>query len=392
MKTLFESARISMHQSIGLTLASLKTHAARYRHWAIAWSGGKDSSTLVTMVIYLIESGQVPRPQSLTVLYADTRLEIPPLAFAAAGMIADMRERGITVRVVQPELDKRYFVYMFGRGVPTPGAHFRWCTGSLKITPMTMAVAQTAAAVGEKLLVLTGVRQGESAMRDGRIAMSCGRDGAECGQGWFQETLPGEACDTLAPILHWRVCHVWEWLKHWATQGQFGDWDTSAIADAYGGEEAEEINARTGCICCPVASKDKALEAVLANPRWAYLAPLKELRSLYEELREARHRLRKPAGEYDARGKKVKNQCRKGPLTFEARRMGLSRVLEIQGRINDAAAEAGRPAIDILNAEEVARIEELIAAKTWPDKWRGDEPVGDAVDGGPLLAALEECE
>jgi hypothetical protein len=39
---------------------------------------------------------------------------------------------------------------------------------------------------GERLLMLTGVRLGESAVRDRRIALSCSRNGAECGQGWFQ--------------------------------------------------------------------------------------------------------------------------------------------------------------------------------------------------------------
>ncbi|MGC8384963.1 hypothetical protein ACP3P8_23010 [Pseudomonas aeruginosa] len=51
------------------------------------------------------------------------------------------------------------------------------------------------------------------------------------------------------------------------------------IADAYGGDEAEEINARTGCTGCPLASEEKALETVLAMPHWAYLAPLRGLKS-----------------------------------------------------------------------------------------------------------------
>jgi DNA sulfur modification protein DndC len=62
-----------------------------------------------------------------------------------------------------------------------------------------------------------------------------------------------------------------------------------------------------------------------------------------------------------------------GPLTFEARLMGLERVLGIQAACN-AAARAGRPEIDLINAEEEARIRELIAAETWPDGWDGDEP------------------
>lgn len=377
MKTLYETQRINMHESIRLTTESLNHYGPLYEHWAICWSGGKDSTTLLTLLLYLLTSGQVQWPKSLTILYADTRMELPPLAIAAQWIIDDLRDRGLKVRVVTAPMDKRYFVYMFGRGVPTPGAHFRWCTGMLKIAPMQEAVQRVYAQTGTKLLVLTGVRQGESAMRDGRIAMSCGRDGAECGQGWFQETLPGEACNTLAPLLHWRVCHVWEWLKHWAPKAEFGDWDTSPIADAYGGDEAEEINARTGCICCPVASKDKALTTILKNNAWAYLAPLLELRDLYEDMRLAKYRLRKPAGETGAGGKLVRNQERKGPLTFEARRIGLASVLDIQARVNDEAWRLKRPRIDIINSDEVARCLQLIEARTWPSGWHGDEPVGE---------------
>lgn len=57
--------------------------------------------------------------------------------------------------------------------------------------------------------------------------------------------------------------------------------------------------------------------------------------------------------------------------------MALDRVLAIQNEININALRLGRPAIDILNSEEEARIRELIAAGTWPDKWDGDEPTAD---------------
>src|ERR1700741_3821676 len=118
--------------------------------------------------------------------------------------------------------------------------------------------------------MLTGVRKGESSIRDGRIAMSCGKDGAECGQGWYQTGLDNELCSTLAPILHWRVCSIWDWLKIFAPSKNYGEWPTAILADAYGGDEAEEINARTGCIGCPLAQKDKALEAIVSIPYWSY--------------------------------------------------------------------------------------------------------------------------
>lgn len=384
-----EEWRISMHESLELTTNSLLAYGSRYRDWGIAWSGGKDSTATLTVVLWLIRSGRVPAPETLTVCYADTRMELPPLSIAAQEIMTRLRAQGVEVRHVLAPMDRRFYVYMFGRGVPPPRPGFRWCTGSLKITPMTEALRQLHGERGRKILMITGVRQGESAIRDGRIAMSCGRDGAECGQGWYQETLPGALCDTLAPLLHWRVCHIWQWLRTWAPKDEFGGWDqTDIIADAYGGDEAEEINARTGCICCPVASSDKALDAIIRQAPWAYLAPLCGLRDLYEELYSNKAlRKRQAPGERLKSGKLIGKQNRLGPLTMEARLMGLALVLEIQDAVN-AGAVYGRPKIDILNAEEEARIHALIAANTWPERWTGNEVNGDAPVDDPSGLSL----
>jgi DNA sulfur modification protein DndC len=389
---IFDEYRITMRESVEYTVNSLLAYGATHRHWAIAWSGGKDSTTLLTVVLWLLDSGRVPWPDSLAICYADTRMELPPLAIAANAVIERLEARGIRVLRVMAPLDRRFFVYMLGRGVPPPRPRFRWCTGQMKINPMSEALRVLHGTCGEKVLMLTGVRQGESAIRDGRIAMSCGRDGAECGQGWYQETLPGEMYDTLAPILHWRVCQVWEWLRTWAPKDEFGGWEAvEIIADAYGGDEAEEINARTGCLGCTVASKDAALDAVLRIPEWQYLAPLKGLRILFEDLFHRKHRLRKQKGETYADGSLFKKQCRLGPLVMPAREMALARVLGIQETVNRDAVRLGRPCIDLLNAEEVARIHELIAANTWPDRWTGDEQRGDMPfdDGCSLFGEME---
>ena len=349
--------------------------------------------------MWLLDSGRIPRPKSLTVFYADTRMELPPLAIAARQIMDDLRERGIEVQVVRAPMDKRFFVYIFGRGVPPPNNNtLRWCTRQIKVDPMSAAVEHMLGIAG-KALMITGVRQGESAIRDARIEMSCSKDGAECGQGWYQQVLPNAKgvrgrIATLAPLLHWRVCHVWEWLKHWAPTAEFGDWSTAMIADAYGGDEAEEINARTGCVGCPLAQEDTALKTVLQNPKWAHLEPLLRLKPLYRELREPRNRIKKAGLDRLKDGSIAKNPQRMGPLTFEARMTGLDRVLAIQAEIN-----AHGPSIDILDAEEESRIRELIALKTWPDGWDGDEPLADTVmdtvyqNGSvqPLLFGSTEC-
>lgn len=379
----FEGGRLQMDESIELTIQSLLAYGPQHKHWAVAWSGGKDSSATLTLLVHLIESGKVPGPETLTVFYADTRMELPPLAIAAGKIIEELEERGIKVRIVCAPLDKRFFVYILGRGVPPPNNNtLRWCTRQIKVDPMQQALLDALAGVDGSVLMITGVRQGESAIRDRRIEMSCGKDGAECGQGWYQQIIPESKglrgrIATLAPLLHWRVCHVWSWLKFWAPAADFGDWSTAAIAEAYGGDEAEEINARTGCVGCPLASEEKALDTILKNPAWSHLTHLKGLKPLYRELREPYNRLRKAGLERLKDGSIAKNPQRMGPLTFEAREMALARVLEIQAACNRAAEAARRPRIDILNPEEERRIRELIAAETWPDGWDGDEPMAN---------------
>lgn len=378
--SLFESgARLQMTESIELTIQSLQAYGPEHDHWVIAWSGGKDSTATLTLIVWLITSGKIKGPKRLTVLYADTRQELPPLAIAAEAIMDELAERGIEFRVVRAPLDKRFLVYIIGRGVPPPNNNtLRWCTRQIKVDPMAAAIAES---LGDSTaLTITGVRQGESAIRDRRIEISCGKDGAECGQGWYQQVLPQSKgvrgrIATLAPLLHWRVCHVWEWLRHWAPREEFGGWSTEIIADAYGGDEAEELNARTGCIACPLAQEEKALESILAMPRWSHLAPLRELKPLYRWLREPAQRLRKSGIERLKDGSIGKNPQRMGPLTLEARLEALGKIIDIQSRINAASSRSTR--FELINAEEEARIRQLIAGGTWPDGWGGDEPQAD---------------
>ena len=365
--------RASVGECVTRTVANLLAHAANYDHWIIAYSGGKDSSTVLTLVVTLIEIGAIERPKSLTVMYADTRAELPPLQAAARTMMARLRAMGITVMEVCAPMDERFFVYMLGRGVPPPSNTFRWCTPQIKVEPMTRAIERHLAGLGGRALTLTGVRRGESAARDARISLSCSRNGAECGQGWLQTDLPGALTDTFAPIDHWTLCMVWDWLKVFAPFPEFGGWPTAMIADGYGGDE----DMRTGCVGCNLIAHDGALAAVIKLPGWDHLAPLLGLKRLYLELRLPRHRKRQPGFQYRKDGSLQSNQQRMGPLTFDARLMGLDRVLSIQADVNAAADRLGREGITLIDAEEEARIRELVALGTWPNGWTGEEPNAD---------------
>lgn len=188
-QSLFEGSRLSVQDSISLTVESLCAYAERYRHWVIAFSGGKDSSATVTLIAWLIKAGLVPKPASLTVLYSDTRIELTPLQVAALGILRELESQGVSVQVVMPEMDDRFFVYMFGRGVPPPSNTFRWCTPQLKIEPMQHAMEQLAVSLSmgrmewhdkkeryiykgfgaEKLLTITGVRLSDALSRPGGV-------------------------------------------------------------------------------------------------------------------------------------------------------------------------------------------------------------------------------
>lgn len=360
-ESLFQNQRTTLEDAVEMALDSLRAYAPHYRHWAIAYSGGKDSTTLATLIPWAILTGRIPRPESLTILYADTRQELPPLQMTAMHLMDDLRIEGFDAQVVLPEMDDRFYVYMLGLGVPPPSNTFRWCTPKIKIEPMHKALEGLRASAGEKLLMLTGVRLGESEARDARIAVSCSKDSGECGQGWMQVATPESLADTLAPLLNWRICHVYDWLY-------FDPYDhgfrVDGIADVYGEDEV-----RTGCVGCNLASKDTALIRLLRNPQWSHLYPLMELKPLFAELKQAKWRKRKVEPEKRKDGGYGKNVQRMGPLTMKGRAYGLERVLDIQQR-------AG---VDLINAEEEARIREMWRLDMWPQKWSADDTNADVM-------------
>lgn len=355
------------------TLMNMLAHATAYDHWIFAFSGGKDSTTAATVIVTLVEMGLLPRPKSMTVMYADTRMELPPLQASARAIMARLRLMGVECVEVTAPIDDRFFVYMLGRGVPPPSNTFRWCTPQIKVEPMTAAIRERMATLDGRALTITGVRRGESAARDQRISLSCSRNGAECGQGWLQTDLPGELTDTFAPIDHWSLCMVWDWLTVFAPWAQFGAWPTGLLAEGYGGEE----DMRTGCVECSLIEHDGALGAVMRLQGWDHLQPLTGLKALYRELRKPQYRKRQPGFQYRKDGSLQSNQQRMGPLTFEARLWALDRVLAIQTEVNGAADRLGREGMVLIDAEEEARIRELVSARTWPNGWSGDEPNAD---------------
>lgn len=398
--------RMDMRTAINLSLDSLRRYLALHRHLVVMFSGGKDSTAALTFTLWAIFSGRVPAPESVTVILADTRLELPPLMLSALRLLEEAKERGeeagvrVETRVVTAPVDDRILVYMLGTGVPpATSMTMRWCTRLAKGKPADAALAELRGAGGD-VLVITGLRVGESAVRDVRIATACSSKGGECGAGLYQKTAEKRNDAVLAPLLHWRACHIWEWNLNWAPMEEYGSWSTRLVAQVYGGatlddkEDLEVIDerARTGCMTCFVIEDDLATERVVKLPYWAHIGPVLELKELWRRLRRHDVRLRQPAGEKRKDGKLAAKQHRVGPVVIPARLDALAQVLDVQRRVNEAATRLGRPGLDILNAVEEARIRDLCAADTWPRRWTGREALATDPfeEGGQLNFLVEE--
>jgi DNA sulfur modification protein DndC len=180
---------VSLEDSLHRTLTILKDAVIHrgMRDWIVTYSGGKDSTVLTVVAIEVLRRHVDWMPEKITVVYADTLNEIPPVHSNALGFLARIRHLAqrenlpVTTRIAKPEMQQRFWFLMLGKGYPPPHRKFWWCTKRLKIQP----VKQTIASLDhqEANTVLTGVRFSESAERTRRLKKHtpCLGQG-ECGQ------------------------------------------------------------------------------------------------------------------------------------------------------------------------------------------------------------------
>jgi DNA sulfur modification protein DndC len=363
-----KAMRLSLQQAIALTEQSLQAYGSDRSTWVVGYSGGKDSSATITLIDWLIREGRVRRPENLVVVYADTLMELPPLELAARSLLAKLSEHGWRIIKSEPALEtaptktERFFVTMLGRGYPPPSNRFRWCTDRMKADKIDAAYKVVCDEYGEDFLGIDGIRKGESAARDQIIVASCSTNDGECGQGWFHKNDRGSGYK-LSPLLHWRVCHVWDWLFE---ADILHGYPVAAVAETYGMDVSdgdEPIAARTGCIGCPLVTTsnekkpkpDKALATVVASDKWNHLAPYQRLSEIYWALRWNR----------DFRHIKINGQ--KGCLTLESRLWALEEILAIQRESIALALDKGLEPYLLIKDDEEQLIRKMISDRTFPD-------------------------
>ncbi len=144
--------------------------------WIVGFSGGKDSTLVVHLVIeHLLSFPKSARRRVVHVVANDTLVE-SPLVIAHIQVVQEEIQNAamafnlpVIVSITAPDIDQTFWVNLIGRGYPSPNRTFRWCTDRMKIQPTSRYVREQVDRAGEVILLL-GVRRDESATRAGSVA------------------------------------------------------------------------------------------------------------------------------------------------------------------------------------------------------------------------------
>jgi len=259
--------------------------------WIIGFSGGKDSSLVVKILLTAISSLPVDLRKPLKILYCDTGVEIPVLRNYIKDSLIRIQEEGaklgieISALAIKPKLENLYFVKVLGRGYPPPTNKFRWCTNKLRIDPIQTAIKEL---VGDlNAVVVLGTRYEESEERN-RILNKHSTDEKYI----FKQA--GYANTTVfSPIVDFDTDDVWNALTELNNITSIDIETLSRIYKLISGEcpivRLPNLNpcskGRFGCWTCTVVRQDKATKNLIENG-YTNLQPLYDFRSWLLSIRD----------------------------------------------------------------------------------------------------------
>ncbi|WP_052761312.1 phosphoadenosine phosphosulfate reductase family protein [Sedimenticola thiotaurini] len=277
-----------LHNSIEATIEQLNNDDSP---WIVGFSGGKDSSLVIQILISAFCQLPVSKRKKLYVFYCDTGVEIPVLKDYIKNTLERIRKEGralgvdISVKAIKPAVKDRYFVKVIGRGYPPPTNIFRWCTDRLRIDPIQVAIKQY---VGDgEATVILGTRFSESGERDKILkANALDKPYLFKQQGHQKTTL-------FCPIVDFTAEDVWEGLLCIKGVSAIDLHLISKIYKEISGEcpiiRLPETNpcskGRFGCWTCTVVRKDKASKNLILNG-YKSLEPLYEFREWLLSIRD----------------------------------------------------------------------------------------------------------
>lgn len=344
------------------------------RPWLIGYSGGKDSTLLVSLVyeaMKRLRDAGGALSKKVYVITSDTMVENPIVKkymHSSSDSINKAAKRdniNLQAEMIYPEAEQTFWSRVIGLGYPTPEPPgFRWCTERLKINPMNKFVNERIKESGE-IIILLGVRKGESLSRFKTISA---------------REIEGKLLNMHNDIANAYVYNpiteipnelVWEFLLKEDCKSPWGS-DMKYLFNLYQGESLGEEksvlgeidrdkipvtgNSRFGCWCCTMVKEDKSLQNFINKSKdkkeVEMLTLLRNFRNRLLEMREDRQ-LREAKRRNGSVYKKSDGSFGLGPFTLEARRIILEGLLELENKTGlELITEAELKVIDKMWDEE----------------------------------------
>jgi DNA sulfur modification protein DndC len=336
------------------------------RPWIIGFSGGKDSTVLLTLVWIALEKirteftppFQLKRP--VYVVCNDTMVENPIISNYVEDVLAKITEAAreqnlpIFVQKTTPKLEETFWINVIGKGYPVPNNAFRWCTDKLKIRPTSNFLLEQIDEKGEAI-VLLGTRYDESQNREKTM-----RKHEVTGSRLSKHQTTGNTY-VYAPIRELMLEEVWYIINTIKSPWGF---DNSILFKIYADASADDYEcptvvvnrehsscgqSRFGCWTCTVVKSDKSMTALVNNGQ-EWMEPLMGFRNrLVENRNITENRLNKRRNGQEAIRE---DGSFNGNYTPEYRYLILKDLLEIQKEI-----QKERPYVTLINNQELIAIQ-----------------------------------
>jgi DNA sulfur modification protein DndC len=336
------------------------------RPWIIGFSGGKDSTVLLTLVwnalIKIRET--VPYPFQLRrpvyVVCNDTLIENPVITeyvfevLEAIEKAAKEQDLPIFVKTTTPKLEDSFWVNVLGKGYPVPNNSFRFCTDKLKIKPTSKFILDQLDEMGEAI-VLIGTRISESATR----AKSIKKHEIK-GKRLTKHPLNPNTY-TYSPIKNLLFEEIWFIINSLPCPWGF---DNNKLFQIYANASADDYEcptvvtnkdhtscgqSRFGCWVCTVVKEDKSMRALINNG-FEWLRPLLDFRNeLNADRNNSEYRRAERRNGQLAVDETGHNQ---GNYTDAYRAKMLRKLLETQKLVQET-----KPHIELISSQELIAIQ-----------------------------------
>ncbi len=306
------------------------------RPWVVTFSGGKDSTTVLHLVIEMLlemrDSGE-EQSKKVYIVSSDTGVEMPLIEDYVTDKLdqiekfATKEKLNISVNLLKPKVTDSFWTLLLGKGYPSPNQTFRWCTDRMKIRPATHFL-KTLSDNNESILMLLGVRSDESVSRAVSIEK---REDNHRGFSMHPD-IPNAF--VYSPIKDWTNGEVWTFLSSKTAPWGKHD-DMMVLYDKGSGEgdcnialnpESQSCGkTRFGCWTCTVVSQDKSMANMLMNESDQWMRPLHDFRNLLDEYRDPTK-----SGKEKRQPRRRNGQKSIGPFKLQTRKELLEKLLETE--------------------------------------------------------------